>query len=201
LRTLEADGKKNQDLRKRKQSLPRSIEISMIAILSATAISIAYVRYWAPNIEATSLITFTSGFVLGSRIGGLIGGFTEAVSSLFNPLGPAAVPIFVGQVGCMALIGVVGGFIGRFSDRTKMKNLNKSLMMGAAGFYLTLIYDLVTNYGWAIATSQPYLYVLIAGLVFMIIHEFTNTLFFGTVGPVLSRYMLKVIEMEGGRRI
>ena len=79
-----------------------------------------------------------------------------------------------------------------------MKNLNKSLMMGAAGFYLTLIYDLVTNLGFAISFGQPYEVVLIVGgLEFMIIHVFTNTLFFGTLGPILSGYMLKTIKMEG----
>ena len=200
MRTLEADGRKNQDLKKRKQSLPRSIEISMIAILSATSISIAFVRSFLPNIEVTSLITFTSGFVFGSRIGGLIGGFTEGVSSIFNPLGPAPMPIFVGQVGCMLLIGVVGGVIGRFSDKTEMGNLNRSLMMGAAGLYLTVIYDLVTNLGFAFSFGLTYEEALIYGLPFMIIHVFTNTLFFSTVSPVLSRYMLKTISIEGGYR-
>jgi hypothetical protein len=171
----------------------------MIAILSATSISIAFVRSWAPNIEATSLITFTSGFVLGSRVGGLIGVFTEAVSSIFNPLGPAPMPIFVGQVGCMTLIGVVGGVLARFSDKTKIRNLNKALMMGATGLYLTVIYDLVTNLGFALSFGEPYEVALIYGSYFMIIHVFTNTFFFGTVGPILSEYMLKTIQIEGAR--
>jgi hypothetical protein len=200
LRQPEADSEKKQDTGRRRQALPRSVEISIIAILSATAISIAFVRSWAPNIEATSLITFTSGFVLGSRIGGLVGGFTEAVSSLFNPLGPAPMPIFVGQVGCMMLIGVVGGVMGRFSDGTETSTLNRSLMMGAAGLYLTIIYDLVTNLGFALSYGTPYEIALIAGLAFMIIHVSTNTLFFGAVGPVLSKYMLKTIEAQGAYR-
>jgi hypothetical protein len=200
LRFFEVYGKDAKDSIKRKQSVPKSIEVSLIAILSATAISIAFVRSWAPNIEATSLITFTSGYVLGTRIGGLIGAFTEGVSSLFNPLGPAPMPIFVGQVGCMMLIGAVGGVIGRFSDRTETNSLNKSLMMGAAGLYLTIIYDLVTNLGFALSFGTSYEIALIAGLAFMIIHVSTNTLFFGAVGPVLSRYMLKTIEAEGAYR-
>jgi hypothetical protein len=198
LRQSEDDSEKKLDAGRRRQTLPRSIEISIIAVLSATSISIAFVRSWAPNIEVTSLITFTSGFVLGSRVGGLIGGFTESVSSFFNPLGPAPMPIFLGQVGCMMLIGVVGGVLARFSERTEMVSRRKALMMGAAGLYLTVIYDLVTNFGFALSFGLPYEIALIYGLYFMIIHVSTNTLFFGTIGPILSRYMMKTIALEGG---
>jgi hypothetical protein len=186
------------DEKRRKRSMPKSLEVSIIAILSATSISIAFVRSWAPNIEVTSLITFISGFVFGSRIGCLVGGFTEAVSSIFNPLGPAPLPIFVAQIGCMMLIGVVGGVVARFSDKSELGGLSKSLMMGAAGLYLTVIYDLVTNFGFALSFGWSYEMALLYGSYFMVIHVFTNTLFFGTVGPVLSRYMLKTIKTEGG---
>jgi hypothetical protein len=73
-------------------------------------------------------------------------------------------------------------------------------MMGAAGLYLTVIYDLVTNLGFAFSFGLTYEEALIYGLPFMIIHVFTNTLFFSTVSPVLSRYMLKTISVEGGYR-
>ncbi len=192
------DSKDRLDERTQKRSVPKSIEVSIIAILSATSISIAFVRSWAPNIEVTSLITFISGFVFGSRIGSLVGGFTEAVSSMFNPLGPAPPPIFAAQIGCMMLIGAVGGVIARFSDKSELGGLNKSLMMGAAGLYLTIIYDLVTNFGFALSFGSSYETALIVGSYFMAIHVFTNTLFFGTVGPVLSRYMLKTVRTEGG---
>ncbi|WXG47503.1 MAG: hypothetical protein WED05_12725 [Candidatus Atabeyarchaeum deiterrae] len=181
----------------------KSVEVSIVAMLSATAISIGILRFWAPNIELTSLIAFLSGFVFGSRIGGLVGLVTMSVSSILNPLGSGAVwpAILLTQVSCMTLIGAVGGLVSRFSGRGDTA-LSLSLKMGAAGFYLTLIYDLVTNFGYALSFPLApdlvtrYEIALIAGLYFMVIHVMSNILLFGVVGPVASRSITRVIQRE-----
>jgi hypothetical protein len=70
--------------------------------------------------------------------------------------------------------------------------------MAAMGLYLTITFDLVTNLGWAISFGMDYLTtVLIYGSVFMVVHVVGNTIIFGTIGPVLSHYVLKIVEKEG----
>jgi uncharacterized membrane protein len=168
----------------------------MTALLSATALALSYARFWAPNIEFTSLIIFVSGFVLGSRIGALVGLVTESVFSSLNPLGSAPIPIFLAQIGCMMLIGAMGGILARFTD-TSDTNLNCSLRMAAMGLYLTIIFDLVTNLGFAISfMGGNYAAALISGSLFMVVHVTGNTIIFGTIGPVLSRQMLRIIQKE-----
>jgi uncharacterized membrane protein len=183
--------------KKLESRLPRSVKVSMTAIMSATALSLSYARFWAPNIEFTSLIIFLSGVTLGSRIGVLVGLVTESIFSTFNPLGPAPIPVFLAQIVCMMLIGATGGLFARFTGMGETR-LNSSLRMAAIGLYLTIVFDLVTNLGWAFSFGLDYpTTLLINGSVFMILHVVSNTIIFGTVGPVLSHYMLRIIRKEG----
>jgi uncharacterized membrane protein len=178
-------------------TMPKSMRVSMAAMLSAVAISLSYARFWASNIEFTSLTIFLSGFMLGSRTGVLVGLVTESVFSSLNPLGSAPPPIFLAQIGCMMLIGAAGGLYGRLTDQSDMK-LNSSIKMAAMGLYLTIVFDLVTNLGFAISFyGGNYEFALILGSPFMIVHVVSNTLIFGTIGPVLSHYMVRVIEKAG----
>ena len=169
----------------------------MTAVFSATALSLSYARFWAPNIEFTSLIIFVSGFVLGSRIGVLVGLITESIFSSFNPLGPAPIPVFLAQIACMMLIGATGGLFARFANKGETR-LNSSLKMAAVGLYLTIVFDLVTNLGWAFSFGLDYVTTLLVyGSLFMALHVIGNTIIFGTIGPALSHYVLKIVQKEG----
>jgi uncharacterized membrane protein len=180
-----------------KPAIPKSVRASMTAMLSATALSLSYARFWAPNIEFTSLIIFLSGFTLGSRIGVLVGLVTESIFSSLNPLGAAPIPIFLAQIGCMMLIGATGGLFAKLTGKSDTK-LNSSLKMAAMGLYLTIIFDLVTDLGFAISFyGGNYIQALIFGSPFMIVHVVNNMIVFGTIGPVLSHYMVKIVEKEG----
>jgi hypothetical protein len=182
--------------------MPRSTKVSMVAMLSATSIALSYALYWLPNIELTSLMIFLSGFALGSRNGIVVGLITELVFSNFNPLGPAPPAILLAQVCCMMLIGAVGGVAARFSDQGSTR-FRSSLKMGAIGLYLTLLYDLVTDLGFALSFPVgndlvlTYVTYLVLGSPFMIVHVFSNTLLFGTIGPSASHYMVKMIQNGG----
>lgn len=185
-----------------KLKMPRSTKVSIVAMLSATSIALSYALYWIPNIELTSLMIFLSGFALGSRNGIIVGLITELVFSNLNPLGPAPPAILLTQVGCMMLIGAVGGVIARFSGGSDTK-LSSSLKLGVVGLYLTIFYDLVTDFGFALSFPVAndlllsYVTALIVGSPFMVVHVFSNALLFGTVGPVASRYMVKMIQNGG----
>jgi hypothetical protein len=178
-------------------SSPRTVKISMVAVLSAAAIAASYVRPVALNVEPISLIVFLSGFALGVQLGAVTGIISMTVYSTFNPLGPAPIPILLAQVGCTALFGVVGGLLGRSHNGEKSRIVS-SLKMGALGLYLTLVYDLVTNLGFAIALyNGDYGLALMTGSYFMAIHVLSNTLFFGIAGPVASDHLSKMINQGG----
>jgi hypothetical protein len=196
-RTRESTAGRANGTKKPNIVMPKSVKVSLTAMLSAAAISVSYARFWASNIEFTSLTIFLSGLVLGSRIGTLVGLITESVFSSLNPLGTAPLPIFLAQIGCMMLIGATGGIYSRLTDQSGGK-IYSSLKMAAMGLYLTLVFDLVTNLGFAISFyGGNYAYALIVGSVFMVIHVVSNTVIFGTVGPVLSHYMTNMIEKWG----
>ena len=197
MRRAEDINKSKANSAKLQPTMPKSVKVSMTAILAATALSLSYARFWAPNIEFTSLIIFLSGFTLGSRIGVLVGLVTESIFSSLNPLGAAPIPIFLAQVGCMMLIGATGGLFAKLTGKSDVK-LNSSLKMAAMGLYLTIIFDLVTNLGFAISfTGGNYPLALIWGSAFMIVHVVSNTIVFGTIGPVLSHYLVKIVQKEG----
>jgi phage-related holin len=66
--------------------------------------------------------------------------------------------------------------------------------MGVAGFYLTLVFDLLTNLGAAISFyNGDYAIALILGLYFMAVHVVSNTIMFATIGPVVSRRVVNLI--------
>lgn len=192
-RTSVGNGNKTNGAKPR-PALPESVRVPMAAMLSAAAISISYARFWASNIEFTSLMIFLSGFALGSATGAVVGLTTESVFSALNPYGAAPLPIFLAQIGCMTFIGAMGGLYSKLAGQSDTK-LNSSLKMATAGLYLTVLFDLLTNLGFAISFyGGDYELALILGSPFMVIHVVSNTLVFGVVGPKLSYYMMKLIE-------
>jgi hypothetical protein len=144
-----------------------------------------------------SLVVFLSGIALELRIGAVVGAVSEAVFSQFNPYGPAPLPIFLAQIGCMMFIGISGGVFRRLYSESDSK-LSISLKMGVAGFYLTLVFDLVTNLGYGISFyNGDYATALFWGSYFMVVHVVSNTIMFSTIGPVVSRRVLNLIGKEG----
>lgn len=178
-------------------SIPRSLKVSMAVMFSAVAIAASYTRPVYLNIEPMSIVIFLSGIALGLKIGAAVGSLSEAIFSQFNPYGPAPLPVFVAQIGCMMFIGISGGVFRRLYCESD-SNLSISLKMGVAGFYLTLVFDLVTNLGSAISFyNGDYAIALLLGLYFMVIHVVSNTIIFGTIGPVVSRRVVYLIEKRG----
>lgn len=175
------------------KSVPKSLKASLAAIFSAVAIAASYSRPAYLNIEPMSIVVFLSGIALGLRVGAVVGTVSEAIFSQLNPYGPAPLPIFVAQIGCMMFIGISGGVFGRLCSESD-SNLSISLKMGFAGFYLTLVFDLLTNLGAAISFyNGDYAIALILGLYFMIVHVVSNTIMFSTIGPVVSRRVVNLI--------
>lgn len=172
-------------------NLVKSRRVSAIAIFASMAIASAYAFSMIPNIELMSFMVFVAGYIYGSYTGTLVGLIAMGIYAMWNPWGGPVPPIFAAQVGCMALIGAVGGIANKFLN-TPNSNSEKMLGAAALGGVLTIIYDLVTNYAYAISfgLAQQFILVLIAGAWFSLIHVISNTLIFGMLLAPVSR-MLK----------
>ena len=131
-----------------------------------------------PNVEFTSLICFLTGFLFGALFGALLGALTMFINGFLSPWGFAGI-IMPFQILGMALMGFAGGVYRKLigNDFSISKSLNFESACLAA--FLTLIYDLITNAGYAVLFNLEIVVVLIAGVWFSIIHVVSNTILFG----------------------
>ena len=138
-----------------------------------------------PNVEFTSFICFLVGVLYGCVVGGLLGALTMFLNGFLSPWGFAGV-ILPFQIVGMSLFGVVGGIYGRFVDEgSDRKRLG--LEAAAIGVLLTLTYDLLTNFGFAVLYGLAFLPILIFGAPFSVIHICCNSLLLAIGFPPLFK--------------
>jgi uncharacterized membrane protein len=155
------------------------------AVLTALAVALGMLLSAIPNLEAVSAVSFFSGFLLGWRGGGLVGGISMMILSLMNPLGPAPPPVLMAQIAGMASVGACGHLWRKLAVRYG----KPGLLAIALGCVLTLLYDLVTNYGVAVSIGrwQDPLPVIISGAPLSVLHIASNGMIFGGTGTLMMR--------------
>lgn len=165
-------------------------EVSVIAVLASACIVSNYALIWLPNVKVMDLIVFVSGLRFGAYAGGLVGVLVWAIYGSINPYG-FILPIWMGCMASESVFGIVGGVIGNHLSAAHRNRREFSLEMGATGFLLSFFYDLVTNVlsavtvSWFETSPQRILAVLVSGIPFAVIHEFSNgVLFFLGVVPL-----------------
>ena len=158
--------------------------VAVISVLTALCLAIQ-LSPRPPNVEFTSLFTFTLGFMFGPLMGILFGSFVMFVNGFFSPWGFAG-PNMPFQMLGMALVGLAGGVYRRYSQSYNSTKIY--LEVAVLGAFLTMIYDLITNFGVAlyyiIGGMHPNLAVITAlalGTPFSLIHVFSNITVFGIV--------------------
>lgn len=166
----------------------RSQKISLIAVMVAACIGSNYALIGIANFKAMDLLVFVSGFVFGPLIGASVGVLVWAVYGILNPYG--FVPqIWIATMLSESIYGLAGGAFARWmpaADYLTHKT-GLSILFGAAGFFLTFLYDLVTNVVFALTFNIPIIAALIAGIPFAIIHEVSNAALFGMCSaPLIS---------------
>ena len=82
--------------------------LAVTAVLIALSVTLGLLLVAVPNVEGVSAVSFFSGAILGAGGGALVGTVSMGLFSILNPLGPAAFPVFLGQVAGMALMGCAG---------------------------------------------------------------------------------------------
>jgi len=161
-----------------------SVTISVISVLTALCLAIQ-LSPRPPNVEFTSLFTFILGFMFGPLMGILFGSFVMFVNGFFSPWGFAGsnMPF---QIAGMALVGLAGGLYRRHSQ--SYNSARFYVEVAVLGAFLTVVYDLITNFGVAlfymIVGMHPTLAVITAlayGTPFSLIHVSSNIFVFGII--------------------
>jgi hypothetical protein len=139
--------------------------------------------------------------MLGPFVGILFGSFVMFVNGFFSPWGFAG-PNMPFQIVGMALVGLVGGLYRKYSQS------NSSLArfyfeVAVLGAFLTVVYDLITNFGVAlwymIGGLPPFLAVITAlayGTPFSLIHVFSNVAVFGIAFLPLIKALNNVVMVK-----
>jgi uncharacterized membrane protein len=166
-------------------------QISVIAVMTATCVATNYLLIGFVNIKFMDLIVFVSGLTFGAVVGSSIGALTWFVYGTLNPYG-FSLPILFATSLSETIYGIVGGLLGRqgMLDNASLgrnRILIEGLKFAAVGFLVTFVYDLLTNVATAYSLGLPLIPVLVAGILFSLVHEVSNaTLFFFGVVPLLS---------------
>jgi len=158
--------------------------IALIAVLTALCLAVQ-LSPRPPNVEFTSLFTFTVGFLFGSFTGAIFGGFVMFVNGFLSPWGFSG-PNMPFQIVGMAIVGLAGGLYRRYlQSYNSAKFYVEAAVLGA---FLTVLYDLITNLGVAMqfmmAGTPSTLAVITAlayGTPFSLIHVSSNIAVFGMV--------------------
>jgi uncharacterized membrane protein len=164
-----------------------TLKVSIVATLVALCVTTNYALVGVPNFKAMDFIVFVGGFCFGSFVGAYIGIFSWAVYGVINPYG------FVPQVWLVtmfseAIYGLLGGLLGKNLALTNFNDerFKISVFFGTMGFFLTLIYDLITNVAYASAFGIPIIAAIAFGAPFTILHQVSNAAIFGVVSiPVI----------------
>lgn len=176
-------------------------DICLITMLTAVCVGSNYAFMSLPNINIMDLVVFVTGFVFGPFIGGMTGILSWAVYGVLNPLG-FSVPIWISSMIGEAIFGIVGGVIGRIKDRklTKSFDLKFSLEISFWGLILTIIYDLFTNFVFAVTFGVSFVAAIVTGWFippwFGLMHEGSNLLFFFVAVHPLIRAIKRIKRGE-----
>lgn len=71
-----------------------------------------------------------------------------------------------------------------------------SIEVAALGAFLTLIYDIITNAGFALLFRLDLIFVLIMGTWFTLLHVGSNTILFGSSFLLLSKIVKQLYGSE-----
>ncbi|MDH5448064.1 MAG: hypothetical protein OEY24_03590 [Candidatus Bathyarchaeota archaeon] len=173
--------------------------LALLTILSTLCISIQLMPR-PPNVEFTSLLVFIVGVFFGTFIGSALGTTVMFINGFLSPWGFAGLMLPF-QITGMIIIGIVGGLYGRTKKGTY--TLSSCGETAALGAFLTLVYDVITNFGVAVSNivlGMPILPAFISAIVFgapfSLIHVVSNFLVFSLAFFPLTKALQKFFGGE-----
>jgi hypothetical protein len=164
--------------------------VILAALFTALSVALGFLLAGIPNFELMTLTVFMSGVFCGARLGSLVGAISIMLYSMLNPLGPAPAPLIAAQVAGFAVDGAAGGLVG---SRIQPAGAWGVAASAAAGFVLTLVYDVLTTLATAFIAVGSHGFggslggVFIAGALFIAWHVGINTVVFAVAVLPLMR--------------
>jgi len=161
--------------------------LTRLSLFIALGVTLGFALMSVPNVELVTATVFIAGAVSGIRGGAFVGAAAEGIFSLLHPLGAPSPPLWIAQVASMAVTGAVGGLF--FESRLPLSSSGR-IWIGAAGFFCTLNFALLTTLAYALTVSfsiRQILASLVFGIGFYAVHLFSNTAIFLTVVPAVLK--------------
>jgi hypothetical protein len=166
-----------------------SKKVSLMAVMTATAIASNYLLIGVLNVKFMDLIVFTGGYLFGGAFGVSIGVLTWLVYGTINPYGfnlPTLAATMLGE----SIYGLAGGIV---RDRLSLGgSWRPDLRLGVVGFLLTFFYDVLTNIVSAWVAGIPVMVAFITGIPFTLTHEVSNAVFFAVGVPPVVRAISRI---------
>jgi hypothetical protein len=146
------------------------------------------------------LLVFIVGSFFGGFIGCILGALVMLANGFLSPWGLAGLMLPFQILG-MGLVGIAGGLYGK--TRKNSVGANSIAETGILGAFLTLTYDVITNFGVSVSLMltgvdplPAMITALISGAPFALIHVGSNLLIFSATFFPLTRAMEELIGGE-----
>ena len=177
----------------------RTRHVALLTVLSALCIGVQLTPR-PPNVEFTSLLVFLVGTFFGAAIGGSLGATIMLVNGFLSPWGFAGLMLPFQMAG-MFIVGVVGGVYGR--TRRGVYTLGSCGETAILGCLLTLVYDIITNFGVAVSYMMigmpalpAFAGAIVSGAPFSLVHVVSNFLVFLAAFFPLTRVLQEYLRGE-----
>ena len=174
-------------------------QLTLLSVLSALCVGIQLTPR-PPNVEFTSLIVFLVGALFGIPIGAGLGILVMFINGFLSPWGCAGLMLPF-QVTGMVIVGIVGGLYGR--KREGLSHVGSCFEAAVLGALLTLVYDVITNFGVAVSymfigmlVSVAFVSAIVSGALFSLVHVASNTVVFAVAFLFLANALQKFLRGE-----
>ena len=177
----------------------RPPRVCIIAIMTAACLATNYALIGLPNVKCMDFLVFISGLLFGPSVGVSVGALTWLIYGTVNPYG-FCLPILLATTLSETIYGLAGGIIKRSEGLGWVENGGlawSAYRLGALGFALTAIYDLLTNLAFAITFGLPVWLAIAYGAWFSLVHELSNAIMFAACTPALAR-VSRSLGLSGG---
>lgn len=118
--------------------------VARIALFSALIYVLSWGTAYLPNVSFIFFIVFSAGFLWGIIPGILVGAIGMGLWTLFNPYGPAPVPIMIAQIIGASGSGVVGALF-RMSNWQRRNRWALTFHLMISALFCTMVFYLPVN--------------------------------------------------------
>ena len=164
--------------------------VARVALFSALAYVLALASAsFIPNVSLIFIVVFAAGAVYGLPYGITVGGVGEFLLTIFNPYGPASLPITIAQIAAMMLVGALGATL--FRTQLILTLVPRGfLICGLLGLASGLTFQIILNLvsAWLYG---PFWESLMAGLAFSLLTIVSNAVIFPVCYPILVKLSVR----------